>query len=115
MSRSLFVTVTILAAIVAGAFAESCTNPKTEVKYFTTGDATIVREIALIGEFTLDCADSSATGLGLFAEYEGRITPVARIGSNQYQVSQAVTSHKIKWLRLCHISTLFRNRNRNLQ
>lgn len=86
MSRSLFATVAIVAAFAACSFAETCTNPTTDVTYFTTGDATIVREIALIGEFTLDCADSSATGLGLFAEHEGRITPVARIGSNKYQV-----------------------------
>lgn len=85
MSRTLFITV--CAALVACCLATTCENPKIELSYFTTGDATIVSQIGLIGEFTLDCEDSSATGLPLFAEIEGRLTPVARIGSNKYQVS----------------------------
>lgn len=86
MSRTLFIAVCV--ALVAGCLANTCENPKIELSYFTTGDATIVSQIGLIGEFTLDCEDSSATGLALFAEIEGRLTPVARIGSNKYQVSK---------------------------
>lgn len=101
MSRFL-ATVAVFAAVFACAAAASCESPKIDLKYFTTGDATIVSQIALIGEFTLDCADSSATGLALFAEFEGRITPVARLDSNKYQVSEYDCLGCLD--ALCHIS-----------
>lgn len=90
MSRTLFVAV--FAALAACSLANVCENPKIDLQYFTTGDATIVSHIALIGEFTLDCADSSATGLALFSEFEGRIAPVARLDSNKYQVSELLAN-----------------------
>lgn len=95
MSRSLFLAV--FAVLVASALGSSCKNPKVETKYFTTGDATIVTQIALVGEFTVSCADSSADGLPLFAEIEGRLTPLARVEQNVYQVSLGNTNNN------CHV------------
>lgn len=86
MSRILFVA--LCTVLCSSCLASSlCKNPKVDTKYFTTGDATIVSHIALIGEFTVTCADANANGLPLFAEIDGRLTPVARVGSNKYQVS----------------------------
>lgn len=86
MSRILFFAV--FAVLAASALGSSvCKNPKVETKYFTTGDATIVSQIALIGEFTVNCADAGADGLPLFAEIDGRLTPLARVDTNVYQVS----------------------------
>lgn len=89
-SRTLFLAV--CAVLVASAFGSAvCKNPKVVTEYFTTGDATIVSHIALIGEFTVSCADPNADGLPLFAEIEGRLTPIARIDTNKYQVSVATS------------------------
>lgn len=44
-------------------------------------------QIALIAEFSLNCADSDADGFPLFAEIEGRLTPVVRIKDDRFQVS----------------------------
>lgn len=85
-SRALFLVV--CAVLVAATFGSAvCKNPKVVTEYFTTGDATIVSHIALIGEFTVSCADPNADGLLLFAEIDGHLTPIARIDSNKYQVS----------------------------
>ncbi|KAJ6637282.1 Translocon-associated protein subunit delta, partial [Pseudolycoriella hygida] len=85
MSRTLlFATVAVLAA---STLAATCTKPKITSTTFTTRDATIVSQIALIAEFSLKCSDSDADGLPLFAEINGRLTPVARIKDNKFQVS----------------------------
>lgn len=84
-SRTLFLAV--CAVLVASAFGSACKNPKVVTEYFTTGDATIVSHIALIGEFTVSCSDPNVDGLPLFAEIDGRLTPVARVDTNKYQVS----------------------------
>lgn len=93
-SRTLFLAV--CAVLLASAFGSTvCKNPKVVTEYFTTGDATIVSHIALIGEFTVSCADPNADGLPLFAEIDGRLTPIARIDTNKYQVSATSVTFKV--------------------
>lgn len=43
-------------------------------------------QVAFISEFTLKCANG-AENVPLFAEVEGRLTPVARTGPSRYQVN----------------------------
>lgn len=88
MSKTLFVCA--FAAIISVSFASSCSSPTVEsVSSFTTLDATIVSQIAFITEFSLKCSNK-ATSL-LFAEYEGRVSPVVRIDEDQYQVMKTNT------------------------
>ena len=68
----------------------TCTNPEVNVVSFSTRDATIVNQIEILGEFTVKCSNEESPQL--FAEFEGKLTPVARIGDNKYQV---------KWLQFC--------------
>lgn len=44
-------------------------------------------QIALIAEFSLNCAESDADGFPLFAEVNGQLSPVVRIADNRFQVS----------------------------
>ena len=86
MSKLLFACV--FAVIASSAFANSCKDLKIESSSFTTQDATIVSQIAFISEFTVKCSNEGAVeSLVLFAEAEGRLSPVARVGSNKFQVS----------------------------
>lgn len=64
----------------------SCNNPKITSTSFTTKDATIVSQIAFISEFKLECSNTGAETLPLFAEIDGKIMPVARIDQNNFQV-----------------------------
>ena len=75
---------TTLFAIAVG--SSVCQNPKVESTYFTTSDATIVSQIGLVGEFSLKCADPSSESISLFAEVNGRLTPVAKVPGGKYQV-----------------------------
>jgi len=86
MSKLLFACA--FAAIISLSFGLSCTNPTVEsVKSFTTQDATIVKQIAFITEFTLKCSNKASESTPLFAETEGKLSPVARIGTDKFQVS----------------------------
>lgn len=75
----------IFATIIACAFGASCTNPEVEVTSFSTRDATIVSQVAYIGEFTFKCSNQAK--VSLFAELNGKVFPVARVGDSSYQVS----------------------------
>lgn len=87
MSKLLFVCA--LFGIFSISFGLSCTNPTVEsAKSFTTQDATIVSQIAFITEFTLKCNNKASETTQLFAEFDGKFSPVARIGIDQFQVSQ---------------------------
>lgn len=87
MSKLLFVCA--LFAIFSISFGLSCTNPTVEVmNSFTTQDATIVSQIAFITEFSLTCNNKASETTQLFAEFDGKFSPVARIGIDQFQVSQ---------------------------
>lgn len=106
MSRTLFFAT--FAVLVASSLAVTCTKPKVQSTTFTTRDATIVKwkfsrispifiqwqfyqlkvsQIGFIAEFSLDCAEGDASGFPLFAEINGRLTPVVRIKDNRFQVS----------------------------
>ncbi|XP_037047220.1 translocon-associated protein subunit delta [Bradysia coprophila] len=85
MSRTLFFAT--FAVLVASTLAVTCTKPKIKATTFTTRDATIVSQIALIAEFSLNCAESDADGFPLFAEVNGQLSPVVRISDNRFQVS----------------------------
>lgn len=85
MSKTLFVCV--LAVVASSAFGLSCTNPQIESTSFTTQDATIVSHIAFISEFSLKCSNPEALNLPLFAEVNGRLSPVVRLSADKFQVS----------------------------
>lgn len=85
MSKTLFVC--FLATIASTAFGLSCSNPQIESTSFTTQDATIVSQIAFISEFSLKCSNPEAVNLPLFAETDGRLSPVVRLSSDKFQVS----------------------------
>lgn len=88
MSKLLFVCA--FSAIISLAFGLSCTNPTVEVvNSFTTQDATIVSQIAFITEFTLKCSNKASETSPLFADVDGKLSPVARIGTDKFQVSFA--------------------------
>lgn len=82
-----FLSVGVFALLFAVAFASSCTKPEVSVTSFSTRDATIVSQVAVIAEFTLKCSNPEGIHTSLYAEYNGVVTPVARIGEGQYQVS----------------------------
>lgn len=90
MSKLLFVYA--LAAVFSASFALTCTNPTVESTSFTTQDATIVSQIAFISEFTLQCKNKASETEPLFAEVDGKLSPVARIGADKFQVSKPETS-----------------------
>lgn len=86
MSKLLFVCA--FAAIISLSFGLTCTSPSVDsVKSFTTQDATIVSQIAFITEFTLKCSNKASESSPLFAESDGKLSPVARIGTDKFQVS----------------------------
>lgn len=86
-----FLSVGVFALLFAVAFASSCTKPEVSVTSFSTRDATIVSQVAVIAEFTLKCSNPEGIHTSLYAEYNGVVTPVARIGEGQYQVSFSQT------------------------
>ncbi|XP_017482041.1 PREDICTED: translocon-associated protein subunit delta [Rhagoletis zephyria] len=68
------------------ALATTCTSPKVSVTSFSTQDATILTQVAHIGEFSLKCGNNVPPNL--FAEFAcGKIVPVAKLGDDKYQVS----------------------------
>lgn len=74
------------AVILSIAFGTTCTSPKVESTAFTTLDATIVTQIAFISEFTLKCSNGGTESITLFAEVDGKLSPVSRIGADRFQV-----------------------------
>lgn len=68
--------------------AATCKSPTVSSSSFTTADGTIVSQVAYIAEFELKCQDGAAGAL--FAEYAGRLSPVAKVGLNKYQVSPII-------------------------
>lgn len=91
MSRLLFVCA--FAAVFSASFALTCTDPTVESSSFTTQDATIVSQIAFISEFTLKCSNKASETTPLFAEVDGKLTPVARVGADKFQVRKC-SPHK---------------------
>lgn len=86
MSKLLFVCA--FSAIISLSFGLSCTSPTVDsVQSFTTQDATIVSQIAFITEFTLQCGNKASESSPLFADINGKLTPVSRIGTDKFQVS----------------------------
>uniref|UniRef100_A0A1A9WQL3 Translocon-associated protein subunit delta n=1 Tax=Glossina brevipalpis TaxID=37001 RepID=A0A1A9WQL3_9MUSC len=72
--------------VINAAQASSCNNPKLTVTSFSTEDATILTQLAHIGEFSLKCSNEIKPNL--FAEFPcGKVVPVACVAENQYQVS----------------------------
>lgn len=90
MSKLLFVCA--FAALFSASFGLTCTNPTVEATSFTTQDATIVSQIAFIAEFTLKCTNKASETTPLFAEVDGRLSPVSRIGTDKFQVSKNRTT-----------------------
>ncbi|XP_055697480.1 translocon-associated protein subunit delta [Phlebotomus papatasi] len=67
---------------------QTCTNAQVKgATSYSTSDATIVSQIAFVTEFSLECSNVATERVSLFAEVDGRITPVAIIGDTKYQVS----------------------------
>lgn len=85
MSNLLFMYV--FAAVLSLSLALTCTNPTVESTSFTTGDATIVSQIAFIAKFKLTCSNKASESTPLFAAFDGKFSPVARIGTDEFQVS----------------------------
>jgi len=85
MSRILFASV-LLFTVAASALGASCTSPKVSVTSFSTQDATILTQLAHVGEFTLQCGNGGKPTL--FAEFPcGKVVPVARVTDDKYQIS----------------------------
>ena len=86
MSKLLFICA--FTAIISLSYGLSCTNPSVEsVQTFTTEDATIVSQIAFISKFQLKCSNKASETTPLFAEVDGKLSPVARVGTDEFQVS----------------------------
>lgn len=65
-----------------------CKKPKANVSSFSTQDATILTELAHIGEFTLECSNADAKAIVLYGQFPcGKVVPVAQVGDNRYQVN----------------------------
>lgn len=84
MSKLLFVCA--FAAVISASLALTCSDPTVESISFTTQDATIVSQIGFISEFSLKCSNKASESNLLFAEFDGKLSPVARIGSERFQV-----------------------------
>lgn len=74
----------VLTIFVSSSVLADCNNPVITSTSFTTQDATIVSQIAYVSEFTLKCPNDER--VSLFAEVEGKLSPVAQVGQNKYQV-----------------------------
>jgi len=67
-------------------FGSSCVQPQITTYSYTTGDATVVTNIAFVAEFTLKCSNNVAN-LPLYAEIQGTTLPAVQTSKDQYQVS----------------------------
>lgn len=84
-SKVLFLA--IFSVIVSSSLALTCNKAEVTAKSFTTTDATIVSQIGFITEFSLKCSNAGGENIPLFAEIEGKLTPVVRVGQNKFQVN----------------------------
>ncbi|XP_061400534.1 translocon-associated protein subunit delta [Musca vetustissima] len=82
-----FVSALLISLFVVSAYGSTaCTSPKATVTSFSTQDATILTQLAHVGEFTLKCGNGAKPTL--FAEFPcGKVVPVAQVGDEKYQVS----------------------------
>lgn len=72
----------LLAIFATSSYASVCVKPaEVSAKSFTTQDATVVSEIALVTEFSLKCSNGASPD-NLYADIDGFITSVAKIGNN---------------------------------
>lgn len=85
----LSVVALVVATLVSGSGASSCSSPVVKSSFFSTSDATIVSQIAHTLTFTLQCSNAGAEKLPLFAEIGGTsiLAPVVRVGDSKYQIS----------------------------
>ncbi|XP_055859272.1 translocon-associated protein subunit delta [Episyrphus balteatus] len=85
MSKNLCIAL-IVVICASASLAATCSSPKVTVSSFSTTDATILTQLAHVGEFTLKCSNGEKPQL--FAEFEcGKVVPVARVGDDKYQIS----------------------------
>lgn len=76
--------------------AVSCNNPKATVTSFSTQDATILTELAHIGEFSIKCSNTNTKPLVLYGQFPcGKVIPVAQVGENKYQVNKYFTLQRL--------------------
>lgn len=80
-----FVVFAVLSVFAASAFGAQCTSPTVSASTFTSSDATIVSQIASIVDLSFKCSSGEVTQL--FAEVAGQVLPVAKVGTDKYQVS----------------------------
>lgn len=64
-------------------FSAACKVSSTS---FTTTDATVLSQIAFLSEFSISNCKNDINHFPLFAEVDGRLSPVVRIG-DKYQVN----------------------------
>ncbi|KAL5285998.1 SSR4 family protein [Megaselia abdita] len=77
--------VLVLSVFAASAFGAQCTSPKASATSFTSSDATIVSQVASIVDLSFKCSSGEVTQL--FAEVAGQVFPVAKVGTDKYQIS----------------------------
>ncbi|XP_056646878.1 translocon-associated protein subunit delta-like [Diorhabda sublineata] len=71
-----------------------CSNPEIISTSFTTLDATIVRNIAYIADFSVKCKSGNIGNL--YAAFDRQIGPVSIVGNNRFQVSWTEESKSAK-------------------
>lgn len=65
--------------------ADQCVGPKVSSNSYTTQDAFILREIAYVTNFQIECTTGKATNL--YALIGNAVTPVAQVASGMYEIS----------------------------
>lgn len=65
--------------------AEQCVAPKVSANSYTTQDAFILREIAYVANFQIECRTGEATNV--YALIGNAVTPVAKVASGMYEIS----------------------------
>lgn len=102
-----FVSALLISLFVASAYGSSCTSPKATVTSFSTQDATILTQLAHVGEFSLKCGNGGKPNL--FAEFPcGKVVPVAQVGDDKYQVSSTLSIFK-NFLFIWHHFIIYRS------
>lgn len=104
MSKLLLVCAFV--ALFSASYALSCTNPSVQATSFTTQDATIVSQIAFISEFTLTCSNKASETTPLFAEVDGKLTPVVRVGTDKFQVRNETTECRYSQCRVFFVNVI---------
>nr|CAI5838872.1 unnamed protein product [Callosobruchus analis] len=65
--------------------AGQCENPQIVSTSYTTQDATILKHVAYIANFHVECKKGDAGNL--YALLDDSVTPIASVGKGKYQVS----------------------------